>query len=118
MKNRGLGTLEAHKTYKYLMEKWWLETELNRRHKDFQSSALPTELSSHPVGGGTLNGFASLLARMNSGTWMGGVISTLQPLGGHMGVNLGRDQMSVAQQLLYASQVRTRIQQMSSETVP
>ncbi len=26
--------------------KWWLETELNRRHKDFQSSALPTELSS------------------------------------------------------------------------
>src|SRR6185436_8723562 len=28
--------------------KWWLEPELNRRHKDFQSSALPTELSSHP----------------------------------------------------------------------
>jgi putative membrane protein len=27
---------------------WWLEAELNRRHKDFQSSALPTELSSHP----------------------------------------------------------------------
>jgi hypothetical protein len=29
------------------MLKWWLEPELNRRHKDFQSSALPTELSSH-----------------------------------------------------------------------
>ncbi len=28
---------------------WWLETELNRRHKDFQSSALPTELSSPEV---------------------------------------------------------------------
>jgi hypothetical protein len=28
--------------------RWWLETELNRRHKDFQSSALPTELSSQP----------------------------------------------------------------------
>jgi hypothetical protein len=28
--------------------RWWLEPELNRRHKDFQSSALPTELSSHP----------------------------------------------------------------------
>src|SRR3954454_1965918 len=27
--------------------KWWVEPELNRRHKDFQSSALPTELSSH-----------------------------------------------------------------------
>jgi hypothetical protein len=27
---------------------WWLEPESNRRHKDFQSSALPTELSSHP----------------------------------------------------------------------
>src|ERR1017187_7803050 len=25
--------------------KWWQEPELNRRHKDFQSSALPTELS-------------------------------------------------------------------------
>ena len=25
----------------------WLEAELNRRHKDFQSNALPTELSSH-----------------------------------------------------------------------
>ncbi len=27
----------------------WLEAELNRRHKDFQSNALPTELSSHNV---------------------------------------------------------------------
>ena len=24
--------------------KWWLQRELNQRHKDFQSSALPTEL--------------------------------------------------------------------------
>ena len=24
--------------------RWWPRTELNRRHKDFQSSALPTEL--------------------------------------------------------------------------
>src|SRR5690625_3251829 len=29
-----------------LFKKWWLETESNRRHKDFQSFALPTELSS------------------------------------------------------------------------
>jgi hypothetical protein len=28
--------------------KWWQEPELNRRHKDFQSSALPTELSCQP----------------------------------------------------------------------
>src|SRR5699024_3690648 len=28
------------------LSKWWLETESNRRHKDFQSFALPTELSS------------------------------------------------------------------------
>ena len=27
--------------------KWWLWAELNHRHKDFQSSALPTELQSH-----------------------------------------------------------------------
>ena len=26
--------------------KWWLRTESNRRHKDFQSFALPTELLS------------------------------------------------------------------------
>jgi hypothetical protein len=25
---------------------WWLGTELNRRHTDFQSAALPTELPS------------------------------------------------------------------------
>ena len=27
--------------------KWWDGTESNRRHEDFQSSALPTELPSH-----------------------------------------------------------------------
>ncbi len=27
--------------------KWWRQTESNRRHKDFQSFALPTELWSH-----------------------------------------------------------------------
>ncbi len=28
---------------------WWLGTESNRRHEDFQSSALPTELPSHKM---------------------------------------------------------------------
>ena len=28
-------------------QKWWLGTESNHRHEDFQSSALPTELPSH-----------------------------------------------------------------------
>ena len=31
----------------YTRKKWWLRTESNRRHKDFQSFALPTELLSH-----------------------------------------------------------------------
>ena len=31
-----------------LPEKWWQDPELNRGHKDFQSSALPTELSCQP----------------------------------------------------------------------
>ena len=26
---------------------WWFEVESNHRHEDFQSSALPTELSNH-----------------------------------------------------------------------
>ena len=26
---------------------WWLDQESNQGHEDFQSSALPTELSSH-----------------------------------------------------------------------
>jgi hypothetical protein len=30
-------------------KKWWLRTESNRRHKDFQSFALPTELLSHTI---------------------------------------------------------------------
>jgi DNA invertase Pin-like site-specific DNA recombinase len=30
-------------------KKWWPKTELNRRHKDFQSSALPTELPGHTL---------------------------------------------------------------------
>ncbi len=29
------------------LKKWWSEAELNCRHEDFQSSALPTELSDH-----------------------------------------------------------------------
>ncbi len=28
---------------------WWLRTESNRRHEDFQSSALPTELQSQII---------------------------------------------------------------------
>ena len=32
-----------------MVDKWWLRTESNRRHKDFQSFALPTELLSHTI---------------------------------------------------------------------
>ena len=32
------------------LRNWWLGTESNRRHKDFQSSALPTELPSRRSG--------------------------------------------------------------------
>lgn len=30
-----------------IKKEWWLEAESNHRHGDFQSPALPTELSSH-----------------------------------------------------------------------
>src|SRR5437763_9129107 len=33
------------------LKEWCPGTELNRRHEDFQSSALPTELPGHPAGG-------------------------------------------------------------------
>lgn len=29
-----------------ILKRWWLEAESNHRHGDFQSPALPTELSS------------------------------------------------------------------------
>jgi hypothetical protein len=32
-----------------VFEKWWPELESNQRHKDFQSSALPTELSGQKI---------------------------------------------------------------------
>ena len=35
-----------HADARWRFLKWWLGTESNRRHKDFQSSALPTELPS------------------------------------------------------------------------
>ena len=37
--------LRAH--WILIHKKWWLRMESNHRHKDFQSSALPTELQSH-----------------------------------------------------------------------
>ncbi len=40
-------TLINKKTSCLLVEKRWLGTESNRRHTDFQSVALPTELPSH-----------------------------------------------------------------------
>ena len=36
----------------YRIVKWWLGTESNRRHTDFQSVALPTELPSLYLNGG------------------------------------------------------------------
>ena len=30
-----------------IFDKWWSQSESNQRHKDFQSSALPTELRNH-----------------------------------------------------------------------
>ena len=38
--------VNRYTTGPFLNFKWWLGTESNRRHKDFQSFALPTELPS------------------------------------------------------------------------
>ena len=50
---RGCYTLSVFKTdpfsqaWVFLQILWWLRAESNRRHMDFQSIALPTELPSH-----------------------------------------------------------------------
>ena len=44
------GRLIQRKCLQIKFLKWWLGTESNRRHEDFQSSALPTELPSHISG--------------------------------------------------------------------
>ena len=43
----------------YTRKEWWLRTESNRRHKDFQSFALPTELLSHNMAARTGPGTAT-----------------------------------------------------------
>ena len=43
----GLPSVARNRRLEVPSEGWWLGAELNRRHKDFQSSALPTELPSH-----------------------------------------------------------------------
>ena len=45
------------RTFRFgLFPRWWAKAELNRRHKDFQSFALPAELPAHLMGISTLIG--------------------------------------------------------------
>ncbi len=46
-KHLGNKKKQANRLFDYYVYVWWLGTESNRRHKDFQSFALPTELPSH-----------------------------------------------------------------------
>ena len=39
--------LKSHPRVAFYYSVWWLGAESNRRHADFQSAALPTELPSH-----------------------------------------------------------------------
>src|SRR4051794_34445134 len=50
--------------------------------------------------------------------WVCLLITVLQALGCHMGVNLRRPQTAVAQQLLNAADVGAVVEQMGRETVP
>ena len=42
-----ISTSSKHKKTVLCTAFWWFEVESNHRHEDFQSSALPTELSNH-----------------------------------------------------------------------
>jgi hypothetical protein len=44
-----LPTLKKNLGFSVLRKKVWPELELNQRHKDFQSSALPTELPGRKI---------------------------------------------------------------------
>ena len=46
------------------------------------------------------------------------VIDLFQPLGRDVRVNLGRDEVRMAEQFLHAPQIRARVQQMRRVTVP
>ena len=49
---------------------------------------------------------------------MRGVVGFLEAFGGEMRVDLGRDEMRMAQQFLDAAQIRSGIQQVRGVTVP
>ena len=53
-----------------------------------------------------------------SSSWMRRVVGPLEAFGGQVGIDLGRDQVGVAEQLLHAAQVRAGIQQMRGVAVP
>jgi hypothetical protein len=52
------------------------------------------------------------------GPRMRGIVGFFQALGRHVRVNLGRDEMRVAEQFLHASQIRAGVQQVRGVTVP
>lgn len=53
----------------------------------------------------------------NLRAWMRLVVGALQSLKGHMGINLCRRKVGVAEQFLHTAQIRARIEQMRGETV-
>src|SRR6266568_4794955 len=59
-----------------------------------------------------------LPCRGASSPWMGLLVTVLQALGAHMGVNLGSGQAAVAEQLLHAADVGSGVEQMRGEAVP
>ena len=49
---------------------------------------------------------------------MGGVVGALEAFGGQVGIDLGGDQVGVAEQFLDAAQVRAGVEQVGGVTVP
>ncbi len=67
--------------------KWCPETELNRRHADFQSAALPTELSGHrwkgqgPSGGGVIRQALGPVQRVGAEKCRAGLLRAFRQAG-------------------------------------
>ena len=102
---------------------------VNTTHPDYDGAALEWAWARDVLAGedAVEAGGEKYLARLDSQSdeeftalrpRMRGVVGPLEPFGGQVGIDLGRDQVRVAEQFLHAAQVRARVEQVRRVAVP